>query len=108
VSFATITLYVASQRAFIVVSVYFVIESVRKLLDTYSYDPPPPPSYFPLAYDKCVTICPFEIYLLTGSRFRRVPVLGNFEAYESHRVNFEGKWYSLFYSTSQMIHLHAI
>jgi hypothetical protein len=34
VSFAAITLYVASQRAFIVVSVYFVIDSVRKLLDT--------------------------------------------------------------------------
>jgi hypothetical protein len=37
VSFATITLRVASQRVFIVVSVYFVIDSVRKLLDTPSY-----------------------------------------------------------------------
>jgi hypothetical protein len=37
VSFAAITLCVASQRVFIVVSVYFVIESVRKLLDTPSY-----------------------------------------------------------------------
>jgi uncharacterized membrane protein len=35
VSFATITLCVASQRVFIVV--YFVIDSVRKLLDTHSY-----------------------------------------------------------------------
>jgi hypothetical protein len=36
VSFVTITLCVASQRVFIVVVVvvYFVIESVRKLLDT--------------------------------------------------------------------------
>jgi hypothetical protein len=34
VSFAAITLFVASQRVFIVVSVYFVIDSVRKLLDT--------------------------------------------------------------------------
>jgi succinate-acetate transporter protein len=34
VSFAAITLCVASQRVFIVVSVYFVIDSVRKLLDT--------------------------------------------------------------------------
>jgi hypothetical protein len=33
VSFAAVTLCVASQRAFIVV-VYFVIDSVRKLLDT--------------------------------------------------------------------------
>jgi hypothetical protein len=35
VSFAVITLCVASQRVFIVVS--FVIDSVRKLLDTLSY-----------------------------------------------------------------------
>jgi hypothetical protein len=34
VSFAAITLCVASQRVFIVVVVYFVIDSVRKLLDT--------------------------------------------------------------------------
>jgi hypothetical protein len=37
VSFAAITLCVASQRVFIVVSVYFVIYPVRKLLDTPSY-----------------------------------------------------------------------
>jgi hypothetical protein len=36
VSFAAITLCVASQRVFIVV-IYFVIDSVRKLLDTSSY-----------------------------------------------------------------------
>jgi hypothetical protein len=36
VSFAAITLCVASQRVFIVV-VDFVIDSVRKLLDTTSY-----------------------------------------------------------------------
>jgi hypothetical protein len=35
VSFAAITLCVASQRVFVVV--YFVIDSVRKLLDTPSY-----------------------------------------------------------------------
>jgi hypothetical protein len=35
VSFTAITLRVASQRVFIVVSVYFVIDSVRKLLDTF-------------------------------------------------------------------------
>jgi hypothetical protein len=34
VSFAVITLFVASQRVFIVVVVYVVIDSVRKLLDT--------------------------------------------------------------------------
>jgi hypothetical protein len=37
VRFAAITLCVASQRVFIVVSVYYVIDSVRKLLDTPSY-----------------------------------------------------------------------
>jgi hypothetical protein len=38
VSFAATTLYVASQRVFIiVVVVYFVIDSVRKLLDTSPY-----------------------------------------------------------------------
>jgi hypothetical protein len=36
-SSATITLYVASQWVFIVVSIYFVIDSVKKLLDTPSY-----------------------------------------------------------------------
>jgi hypothetical protein len=34
VSFAAITLCVASQQVFIVVSVHFVIHSVRKLFDT--------------------------------------------------------------------------
>jgi uncharacterized membrane protein len=37
VSFAAITLCVASQRVLVVVVVYFVIDSVRKLLDTLSY-----------------------------------------------------------------------
>jgi len=37
VSFAVINLHVACQRVFIVVSVYFVIDSVRKLLVTPSY-----------------------------------------------------------------------
>jgi hypothetical protein len=37
VSFAAITLCVASQREFIVALVYFVIDSDRKLLDTPSY-----------------------------------------------------------------------
>jgi hypothetical protein len=37
VSFAAIILCVASQRLFIVVSVYFVIHSVRRLMDTPSY-----------------------------------------------------------------------
>jgi hypothetical protein len=38
VSFAAITLCVAFQRVFIVAVVYFVIDSVRKLLDTPSYE----------------------------------------------------------------------
>jgi hypothetical protein len=38
VSFAAITLCVASRRVFVAVVVYFVIDSVRKLLNTPSYD----------------------------------------------------------------------
>jgi hypothetical protein len=37
VSFAAMTLCVVSQLVFTVVSVYFIIDSVRKLLDTPSY-----------------------------------------------------------------------
>jgi hypothetical protein len=37
VSSVAITLNVASQRVFVVVSVYFVIDIVRKILDTPSY-----------------------------------------------------------------------
>jgi uncharacterized membrane protein len=37
-SFAAMTLCVASQRVFIIVVIYFVIDSVRKLLNTSSYD----------------------------------------------------------------------
>jgi len=37
VTFAAITLCIASQRVSIVVSVYFIIDSVRKRLDTPSY-----------------------------------------------------------------------
>jgi hypothetical protein len=37
VNFAVIALCVASQRVFIVVRVYFVIDTVRKLWDTRSY-----------------------------------------------------------------------
>jgi hypothetical protein len=37
VSFATINLCVASQQLFIVVSIYFIIDSAQKLLDTTSY-----------------------------------------------------------------------
>jgi hypothetical protein len=37
VTFTAITLCVASQRVFIAVSVYFFIDSVRKLLDILSY-----------------------------------------------------------------------
>jgi hypothetical protein len=43
VSFAAITLCVASQRMFIVVSTYFVSDSVRKLLVKPTFSPPPPP-----------------------------------------------------------------
>jgi hypothetical protein len=53
VSFAAITICVASERVFIFVSIYFVIDSVRKLLNT--------PSYFRL---------PLNYFLITGLTFR--------------------------------------
>jgi hypothetical protein len=37
VSFAAITLCVASQQVFVVVSIYFIIDSVRKFFDTPLY-----------------------------------------------------------------------
>jgi hypothetical protein len=37
VNFAAITLFVASQRVVAKVSIYLVIDSVRKLSDTHSY-----------------------------------------------------------------------
>jgi hypothetical protein len=45
VSFAAIALCIASQRVFVVVVVYFVIDSVPKLLDTPSYTSTPPHVY---------------------------------------------------------------
>jgi hypothetical protein len=46
VSFAAITLCVASQQVFIVIVVYFVIESVRKFLDILSYLPERHPRWY--------------------------------------------------------------
>jgi hypothetical protein len=46
VSFAAITLCIASQRVFIVV--YFVIDLVRKLLDT--------PAYFEMLYTRITVL----------------------------------------------------
>jgi hypothetical protein len=61
VSFAAITLCVAFQREFIVVSVYFVIDSVRKLFDT-------PSCTDPSVETPTMDICTGRtIYCLTGS-----------------------------------------
>jgi hypothetical protein len=49
VNFAVTTICLASQQVFIVVSVYFVIESVRKPLDT--------PSYFQQYVPTCLSVC---------------------------------------------------
>jgi hypothetical protein len=55
VSFAAITICVASQR--VLVDVYFVIDSVRKLLDTPSY--------------KCTSRISFAFYVFTYSPYRK-------------------------------------
>jgi hypothetical protein len=62
VSFFAITLCVASQRMF-VVSVYFVIDSVRKLLDTpsYIYKMHGQRSVLGNAYGQLAVICDKEI-----------------------------------------------
>jgi hypothetical protein len=51
VSFAAITLCAASQQVFIIV-VYFVIDSIRKLLDTPSYS------------SCCVCAPLFDVYII--------------------------------------------
>jgi len=62
VSFATVTLSVASQQVFIVTVVYFVIDSVRKLLDTLSYDGRIICSFMDRV--KCVCRLSFTVYSL--------------------------------------------
>jgi hypothetical protein len=63
VRFIAITLCVASQRVFIVVSVYFVIDSVRKLLDTPSYVPLPVTSDLFKFIINCETMTPLYVWL---------------------------------------------
>jgi hypothetical protein len=50
-SCAAIILCVATERVFIVVSLYFVIDSVRKLLDTSAYT---------VASAQATSLCPFQ------------------------------------------------
>jgi hypothetical protein len=57
VSFAAIILYVASQRVFIFVSVYFVIDAVRTLLDIPSY-------MYLLCFCVCICICIMYVCML--------------------------------------------
>jgi hypothetical protein len=63
VGFAAITICFASQRVFIVVRVYFVIDSVRKLLDTPSYVR----VYIYIYICVCVCVCVFIFMSLTLS-----------------------------------------
>jgi hypothetical protein len=58
VSFAALILCVASQRVFIVASVYFVIDSVRKLLDTLSYI-----RHLTISASDCVQIASFHVFM---------------------------------------------
>jgi hypothetical protein len=69
-SFAAVTRFVASQRVFIVVSVYLVIESVRKLLDT--------PSYVPAASDFIYFMRSYEpLYFVTVNTVHSVIILAS-------------------------------
>jgi hypothetical protein len=57
VSFAAIAVCAASQRVFIVV-VYFVIESVQKLLNTPSYQLTVMQEVFPPKFSSTLATCP--------------------------------------------------
>jgi hypothetical protein len=84
-SFAAITLSVSSQRVFIVVSLYFVIDLVRKGLVT--------PSYFPLTYNLLRSTHAFLSTLLPDScslfffpmRSRFTPVQNSRRSVSSYR-----------------------
>jgi hypothetical protein len=78
VSFAAITLCVASQRVFIAVSVYFVIDSVQKLLGTPSYK----------AHSCTLTRC---LIILFGVTF----LLWNGRRYSGCDAEFSVSYYSL-------------
>jgi hypothetical protein len=69
VIFVAITLCVASQRVFIVVNVYFVINSVRKLLDTPSSLTRIPPKHKSLALFKRLHII-VSTYIFIGRSIR--------------------------------------
>jgi hypothetical protein len=68
VSFATITLCVASQRVFIVV-VYFVTDLVQKLLDT-------PSNHIYVCVCVCVCVCVYRllVFLLMSKKFVSITV----------------------------------
>jgi hypothetical protein len=63
-SFSTITLYVASQCVLIVVAVYFIINSIWKLLDTLSY--------FLLCLNVTCSQALHSIVVATGCYFKRL------------------------------------
>jgi hypothetical protein len=65
VNYTTITLCVASQQVFIVVSIYFVIDSVRKLLNT--------PLYAMATYRDRESKAAYTVKLMTASHLPQVP-----------------------------------
>jgi hypothetical protein len=90
-SFVAITLLFASQRVFIVVSLYFIIDSVRKLLDTPLYN---------TVTSNILQLCRilfcflFDVHKITYLSF-------NCSVWESVR-NFEQHWCHLFHNTTQL------
>jgi hypothetical protein len=77
VGFVAITFCVASQRVFIVVSVYFVIDSVRKLLGTWIYPRARPCVCVCLCVCMCVCVCVCVILTFNVSRSGRCDNNGN-------------------------------
>jgi hypothetical protein len=67
VSFADITFCIASQQVFIVV-VYFVIEPVRKLLNTHSYSSLEDETYGRTEGEKRSYNCAFILYTLSNRK----------------------------------------
>jgi len=90
VSFAAKTLCVASQRVFIVAVVYFVINSVRKPLDTPSHKPVLHVKYFTFNYKYSSTSRNAEVTFSKMASYRRMNLNNSFAM--PHRNKKQNLW----------------